>query len=126
MEQLESQETYQKLVAKLKQEGVKYQELTHEPVLTSEEAANVRKDTLASGAKAICVKAGKPGRFYLFVMSASEKMENQLIKEIVKEKRLSFATANELQSLTNCVTGAVPPFGSLFGLSTYMDESLQT
>ena len=30
-----------------------------------------------------------------------------------------------MREITGCVPGAVPPFGSIWGLKTYMDDSLQ-
>ena len=29
-----------------------------------------------------------------------------------------------MSNLTHCIQGSVPPFGSLFGLQTYIDEKL--
>jgi len=38
---------------------------------------------------------------------------------------LRFATPEELRELTGLAPGAVPPFGSLFGLPTYCDARLR-
>lgn len=39
-------------------------------------------------------------------------------------KSTKFATEEEVWSLTGCRPGAVPPFGSLWGLQTFVDQSL--
>ena len=36
-----------------------------------------------------------------------------------------FAAEDEVLAITGCVPGAVPPFGSLWGLRTYVDGSLR-
>ena len=40
-------------------------------------------------------------------------------------KSSRFASEEEVLQITGCVPGAVPPFGSVWGLKTYMDESLK-
>jgi len=31
---------------------------------------------------------------------------------------------DEVKKITKCLNGAVPPFGSIFGIKTYVDNSL--
>lgn len=47
-------------------------------------------------------------------MSASRKLSWKLIRKLLDCKQLDFATEQQVYDLTKCVTGAVPPFGSLF------------
>lgn len=96
----------------------------HEPVKTSEEAAIIRGTSLESGAKALLLKADKG--FVLVVISAVLKFNNKLAKKILSTKNLRFAEMGEVKTLTGCLNGAVPPFGSIFGLKTYADNSLFT
>jgi prolyl-tRNA editing enzyme YbaK/EbsC (Cys-tRNA(Pro) deacylase) len=49
--------------------------------------------------------------FKLFVLSAAKKVDSQKIKDHFDEKKLRFATPEELKDLTGLVPGAVPPFG---------------
>ena len=37
---------------------------------------------------------------------------------------MDLATAEEIMKTTNCVIGAVPPFGNIYGIKTYCDISL--
>jgi Ala-tRNA(Pro) deacylase len=39
-------------------------------------------------------------------------------------KSLRFATKEEVEQITGLQPGAIPPFGSLFGLQTYCDPAL--
>jgi Ala-tRNA(Pro) deacylase len=106
----------------LKQHGVAFQVLRHEPVYTSEEAARVRGTPLASGAKALIVK-GEEG-FVMFVVPADRKLDSRAVRRAKNWRKLRFATREEVQALTGLTPGSIPPFGSLFGLPTLCDERL--
>lgn len=58
-------------------------------------------------------------------MSASKKFSWKLVKKLLKVKNMRFATPEEVLEVTGCLPGAVPPFGSVFGISTIVDESLR-
>jgi len=62
-------------------------------------------------------------KFVLANVAANKK------KDIKKPERLTgnklrFATREEVLQATNCEPGSVPPFGELFGLPTFLDESI--
>ncbi|MEM5777689.1 MAG: YbaK/EbsC family protein [Candidatus Aenigmatarchaeota archaeon] len=100
---------------------VDFKIFTHQPVTTSEEAALVRGTALESGAKAIVAKLDK---FVMFVLPANLNIDSRKVKKIFKTKNFRFATDEELYDITSCKKGAVPPFGNLFGLETFVDEEL--
>jgi Ala-tRNA(Pro) deacylase len=106
----------------LKQHEVPYTVLRHEPVFTSEQAAAVRGTSLASGAKALVVKAGE--RFVLLVLPADRKLDSRKARDALAVKALRFASKEEVQTLTSLQPGAIPPFGSLFQLPSYCDPAL--
>src|SRR5713101_8795690 len=106
----------------LKQNAVPFTVVRHEPVFTSEQAAAVRGTSLASGAKALVVKAGD--EFVLLVLPADRKLDNRKAREALHVKALRFASKEEVQNLTGLQPGSIPPFGSLFGLATYCDPAL--
>ncbi|MEM5799608.1 MAG: YbaK/EbsC family protein [Candidatus Aenigmatarchaeota archaeon] len=100
---------------------VDFEIMSHRPVTTSEEAALVRGTTLESGAKAIVAKID---RFVLFVLPANLNIDSKKVKKIFKTKNFRFATDEELYDITSCKKGAVPPFGNIFGLETFVDQEL--
>jgi Ala-tRNA(Pro) deacylase len=104
--------------------GGRWSTSTHEAVRTSEEAAQMRGATLASGAKAMLLSTKPSDEFVLAVISASEKMDSKAFKKAGGFKSTKFATEDEVFSLTGCRPGAVPPFGSLWGVRTFVDASL--
>ena len=106
----------------LTQHGVRFDVLRHQPVFTSEEAAAVRGVPLSTGAKALICKVD--ARFVMFVIPADRKLDSKRIRQSLGIRALRFATADELRELTSLVPGAVPPFGSLFGLPTHCDARL--
>ena len=111
-----------RLQESLKQHAVPFTVLRHEPVFTSEQAAAVRGTSLASGAKALVVKAGE--KFVLLVLPANRKLDSRKARDTLGVKSLRFASKEEVQSLTGLQPGAIPPFGSLFQLPTYCDPAL--
>jgi prolyl-tRNA editing enzyme YbaK/EbsC (Cys-tRNA(Pro) deacylase) len=58
------------------------------------------------------------------VLPADRRVDNARLRRLLDARRLRFVTPDELQALTGCVPGAVPPFGNLFGLDVLVDEEL--
>jgi len=113
---------FERVQEKLRGAGVPFTVLRHAPVFTSEEAAAVRGVPLSSGAKALVVKAGEA--FVLLVLPADRKLDGRKARAALAVKSLRFATREEVAALTGLQPGAIPPFGSLFGLPTYCDPAL--
>jgi Ala-tRNA(Pro) deacylase len=113
---------FDRLQDRLQQSGLAFSVLRHEPVYTSEQAAAVRGTLLSSGAKALVVKAGD--RFLLLVLPADRKLHSRKARDHLGVKALRFATREEVENLTGLLPGSIPPFGSLFGLPTYVDPAL--
>lgn len=117
-----NQTVFLRLEQLLQAKGVQFHVSRHEPVFTSEEAASMRGTSLASGAKALILKAGE--RFVMLVLPADRKLDSRKAQRGLEVKSLRFATKDELLLLTGLEPGAVPPFGSLFQLATYLDPAL--
>jgi len=113
---------FERVQEKLQQAGVPFTVLRHAPVYTSEEAAAVRGTSLASGAKALVVKAGE--EFVLLVLPADRKLDSRKARTALGIKALRFATREEVEQLTGLQPGSIPPFGSLFALPTRCDPAL--
>src|SRR5215831_17498679 len=113
---------FERLETWLRGKGVAFTVLRHEPVFTSEQAAAVRGTSLASGAKALVLKAGDD--FLLAVLPADRKLDSKKAREALGVKSMRFATREEVEQLTGLQPGSIPPFGSLFGLKTYCDPAL--
>jgi Ala-tRNA(Pro) deacylase len=113
----------------LETEKVPYKFFEHEAVRTSEEAHALRPEyVLSQGAKALIIKCKIPNqdrKFVMCVIPGDARLAGEKVKAIVGAKSITFATKEEADAITNGVEfGGVPPFGNLFGLPVYMDETL--
>ena len=111
-----------RLAEALRGAGVAFTQTEHRPVYTSAEAAEVRGVSLHSGAKALIVKGGE--NFLMVVMPADLSLDSHALRTLLETKKLRFATKEEVLELTGLKPGSIPPFGSLFNLPIYCDESL--
>ena len=111
-----------RVLALLREAGVAFTEREHAAVRTSEEAAAIRGAPLHSGAKALVLKAAD--RFLLAVLPADCSLDSKALRGVAGTRRIRFANGEELLDLTGLTPGAVPPFGSLFGLQTVCDPKL--
>lgn len=114
----------ERLTAFLRASDAAFTVMTHAPVRTSEEAARVRGTPLEQGAKALVFHADD--RTVLLVVPADRRIDTRAFKRAYGVKNLRMVSADELHALTGLEPGAVPPFGALFGLPTYVDERLLT
>jgi Ala-tRNA(Pro) deacylase len=111
-----------RIVDLLEANRVAYRLLRHEPVLTSEEASRVRGTPLEAGAKALVCHADD--RVVLIVVPADARLDNRAFKQQAGVKNVRMIDAERVQELVGAPVGAVPPFGSLFGLTTYADQEV--
>ena len=112
----------ERLIALLKTKGASFEVLHHEPVRTSAEAALVRGTTMEQGAKALVFQADD--RMLLLVLPANLRVDTRAFKRALGVKNLRMIDAGALLEHFGLEVGAVPPFGHLFGLVTYLDEGL--
>lgn len=111
-----------RLIAYLGEHGADFTVLQHEPVTTSAEAARVRGTPLEQGAKAMVYRAD--GQPVLLVLPASRRVDARAFKRAFGVKNLALISPEELRQQTGLEVGAVPPFGNLLDLPTYVDERL--
>ena len=117
-----SASVFDRLHERLQASGAAFTVLRHEPVYTSEQAAAVRGVPLASGAKALVLKAGDA--FVLAVVPADRKLDRKKARTALGSRSIRFASREEVEQITGLQPGSIPPFGSLFGLPTYCDPAL--
>ena len=117
-----SESVFDRVQELLGRHGVSFQVLRHEAVYTSQQAADVRGTSLASGAKALVCKGDD--QFVMFVLPADLKLDSKAVRRERGWKKLRFADKQEVLQLTGLEPGSIPPFGSLFGLPTLCDTRL--
>jgi len=107
----------------LRESGVPFREVHHEPTRTSEESARARGESIEIGGKALLMKVGE--EHAVFVVSAARKVDSGAIRRALGVRRLRFASGDELMELTSLVPGSVPPFGEpILPFALYADASV--
>lgn len=117
-----SNSVFDRVEALLQEHGVQYEVLRHEPVYTSQEAADVRGTPLSSGAKALICKGDD--RVVMFVVPGDRRLDSRGIRRLRNWRKLRFLSRDEVVALTGLEPGAIPPFGQLFRLPTFCDRRL--
>ena len=106
----------------LDENQILYSVLTHTTAYTAQGAAATMQISGKELAKSVVLWAGE--EMILAVLPAPNHVRlEKLAAEVGKSVRL--ATEQEFSSLfPDCELGAMPPFGSLYNLPVYVDESL--
>jgi Ala-tRNA(Pro) deacylase len=103
--------------------GVKYVTVRHSPAYTAQEVA---ASTHISGyeiAKTVIVKID--GRIAMAVIPAPLHVDLRQLKELIGADDLTLASESEFRMLfPECEAGAMPPFGPLYGMDTYVAARL--
>jgi Ala-tRNA(Pro) deacylase len=103
--------------------GVKYVSIKHSLAYTAQEVAASAHVSGKEMIKTLVMKLD--GRMALVALPASEKVDLRQVREATGAKDLALATEAEFgSSFPGCEVGAMPPFGNLYGMDTYVTESL--
>lgn len=74
-------------------------------------------------AKTVIVKVDNT--LVMAVVCASQHVDLELLKTATKAKAVQLAAENEFRGrFPDCETGAMPPFGNLYGMKVFTDEIL--
>ncbi len=112
-----------KLKDYLDKNRVSYEVITHREAFTAQEIAANLHVPGKQLAKVVMVKTGD--RFVMTVLPAAWRIDLNKLKKMLKDKKIKLATEEEFKGLfPDCDVGAMPPFGNLYNLETYVDTSL--
>jgi Ala-tRNA(Pro) deacylase len=107
----------------LDSQKVRYVTITHSPAYTAQEVAASAHVSGKDVAKTVIVKLD--GKTAMAVLPANRKIVLQDLRDVTGADRVRFATEDEFQSLfPECETGAMPPFGNLYGMDVYVAPDL--
>ncbi len=107
----------------LQEHGVKYEVLHHSPTRSSVQNAIAAQIPLNAIAKAVVLK-DQVDNYMMAVLPASRRLNLHQLEEIT-ESRLKLANEHELaKRFSECETGAIPPLGPAWGMSTFWDSQL--
>jgi Ala-tRNA(Pro) deacylase len=113
----------QKIKRFLDDEKVKYVSITHSPAYTAQEVAQSAHVPGRIMAKTVIVDMD--GDMAMVVLPATRKIVLQDLRDITGSDRLKLAAEDAFrEKFPDCETGAMPPFGNLYGMEVYAAESL--
>jgi len=102
---------------------IKYVVISHSLAYTAQGIAALMHIPGKELAKTVMVKID--GTLAMAVVPAFRHVDLQLLKAAAGAKTVAVATEAEFRdSFPDCETGAMPPFGNLYGMSVFADESL--
>ncbi len=112
-----------KVRAFLDEHRIQYVVISHSKAFTAQGIAAIAHIPGQELAKTVIVKLD--GALAMAVLPASYQVDLLALKKVVGVKDAALATEREFkQAFPDCETGAMPPFGNLYGIPVYVDETL--
>lgn len=113
-----------KLKDLLNKQKVVFKTQSHDRAITAQEVAQLEHVPGREFAKTVVVRKEK--EFNLFVLPAPKQVDFSQVRKLLNSHDIALATEKEFKDLfPDCELGAMPPFGILYGLKTYVDEGLK-
>lgn len=107
----------------LDRERVKYHSVRHYETFTAQETAESAHIPGGELAKTVMVKVD--GKMVMAVLPAAKRLDLEALKTETGAGRVELATEEEFtDAFPDCEIGAMPPFGNLYGMEVYVEESL--
>ncbi len=111
-----------RLIDCLKENKTNYEILRHAEAVTAQRIAQAEHVKGRQHAKVVIVKSGN--QFLMMVLSADHQIDLDKAEKAIG-KPVSLAREDEFKSLfADCAIGAMPPFGNLYDLPTFIDKDL--
>ncbi len=102
---------------------IKYQIITHSVAYTAQGVAALTHISGKELAKTVVVKIDD--LLAMAVVPASTTVDLKRLRMVAKAKSARLSTEDEFRNFfPDCETGAMPPFGNLYGMAVYADERL--
>jgi Ala-tRNA(Pro) deacylase len=106
-------------------ENVKFSVTKHVEAYSAQRVAGLLHIPGEQLAKVVMVKAD--GELAMMVLAAPLRLDLVKVKKALKADAVRLAREEEFASLfPDCEVGAMPPFGSLYGVPLYVDRTLST
>lgn len=103
--------------------NIRYITIQHSPAYTAQEIAATAHIHGKELAKTVMIN--KDGKLAMAVLPANYHVDVEALKKATGAKSLTIATEQEFKDVfPECEIGAMPPFGNLYGVETFVDESL--
>jgi Ala-tRNA(Pro) deacylase len=108
----------------LDENNIKYTCITHSKAYTAQEIASKSHIPGKEIAKTVVLKVD--GKYVLAVLPATKMVSFKDFKNFIGAKDVRLATEQEFMDLfPDCEVGAMPPFGNLYDMPTYVSSELK-
>ncbi len=115
-------EIAKRLIDCLKENNVHYEVLQHAEAVTAQRIAQAEHVKGRHQAKVVMVRSGD--QHLMMVLPADHRIDLEKLEKITGNA-VSLEQEQDFKSLfPESATGAMPPFGNLYGLTTYVDRHL--
>ena len=107
------QDTHERLVALLEDNGIAYRLIEHEAEGRSEHISRIRGNHPKQAMKAIVVTVkggGQGSRHVMAVLPGNRRLDMRALKKVLGAQKGSFTPPEVAKELTGCAMGSVPPF----------------
>ncbi len=103
--------------------GVPYKAIPHQAAYTARQTATLTHVPNKELAKTVIVKMD--GVLAMAVLPASYAVDLSLLRAATGARSVSLAKESEFKDrFPECEIGAMPPFGNLYGMAVYVDDTL--
>lgn len=111
-DEIKGSATHQQLIALLSDQGAQYRVVEHAAVGKCEAVSEIRGTALGQGAKALVCKVKGNGvkKHVLAILAADQQADLSQLASHFGGSKASLASPAEVDVLTSCVFGAIPPF----------------
>ena len=104
--------------------NARYLVISHSPAYTAQGIAGLTHISGKELAKTVILNLD--GNLVMAVLPASFHVDLQALRRAVNAQNVMLATEEEFQDrFPQCETGAMPPFGNLYGMPVFADASLE-
>jgi len=111
-----------KLISYLNEKKVPYEILHHPEAFTAQTIAAAEHVKGRHHAKVVMVKSG--GEHLMTVLPADSRLDLENLEKLTGKPAAIESEAEFKGLFSDCAPGAMPPFGDLYGVPTYVDKSL--
>lgn len=107
----------------LDEQKIKYVIISHSLAYTAQGVAGLAHIPGKELAKTVMVELD--GRLVMAVLPAMFHVDLMLLKKATNAKTIALASEEDFKDrFPQCETGAMPPFGNLYGIEVFVDETL--
>src|SRR5205809_87364 len=111
-----------RLIDSLNENKVSYEILHHPEAITAQRIAQAEHVKARHHAKVVMIKSGD--QHLMVVLPADHRIDLDRIKKATGQAAALDAEQEFKPLFPDCAVGAMPPFGNLYGLPTYVDKRL--